>query len=108
MRVTPRWVSVALLIGAVICIAWGVFLLGFTSEPSADRRSRAVLVLWSSLSNAAALLGLFGAIGLIGRYRSGRPLAWVGSVLISASCIGAVAGIPALIGLWSSRNPSNP
>jgi hypothetical protein len=100
---TQPWVSVALLIGAAIDIAWVVFLLQFMQEPSATGRSAAVLVFWFGFAGAAAALAVLAAILLRRRDRSGRVLAWIAAGLMTVTCVGAIAGIPALIGLWSSR-----
>ena len=108
MKFTPRWVSVALAIGTVITIAWAPFIYQFTSEVSSDRRSKTVLVVWSVISIAAALLGAGGAIGIFRRARWGRGVAWIASLVITITFVGAIAGIPALIGLWSSRGSSKP
>jgi hypothetical protein len=105
---TPRWVSVALAIGTVITIAWAPFIYQFTSEVASDRRSKTVLIVWAVISIAAALLGAAGAIGIFRRERWGRAVAWVASVVITITLAGAIAGIPALIGLWSSRGASKP
>ncbi len=108
MKVTPRWVSVALLIGAMLTIAWAPYIYGFTSEVSSDRRSKTVLVVWTAISIAAALLGVAGAIGILRRERWGRLVAWAASILITMTGVGAIAGIPALIGLASSHGSSKP
>jgi hypothetical protein len=105
---TQTWVSVALLIGAVIGIAWGAFLSQFMNEPSAVGPTKAVLVIWTVISWMAAVLTLPTAIMLRRRDRSGRALAWIVSILITATFVGAIAGVPALIGLGSSRNVSRP
>ena len=108
MKVTPRWVSVALAIGSLIAIAWAPFIYQFTSEVSSDHRSRAVLVFWALFSLWAAVMGMSGMILLRRDRSSGRPVAWVASIAMTLTCVGAIAGIPALIGLWSSRGPSKP
>jgi hypothetical protein len=106
--VTQPWVSVAILIGAAIGVAWALFLLQFMNEPSAVGRPKAVLVFWVVASLTAAVLAAPAAIMLRRRDRSGRPLAWIVSILITATLVGAIAGIPALIGLGSSRRTSRP
>lgn len=106
-KLTPHWVRVALLIGAAIAIAWAAFLAQFMNEPSAVGRSKVVLVIWSVISLATAVLALSAAIMLRRRDRSGRPLAWFVSILMTVTFVGAIAGIPALIGLASSRNASS-
>ena len=108
MKITQRWVSVALVIGAAVTIAWAPYIYQFTSEVSSDRRSKAVLVVWAVFSLWAAIMGLSGAILLRRDGRSGRPVAWVASIAMTMTCVGAIAGIPALIGLWSSRGASKP
>ena len=108
MKVTPRWVSVALLIGAVICGAWAIFDFSFLNEPSADGRSRLVLGAWAGWSIGAAVIGVAGAIGIVRRARWGRNVAYAASMLMTLTCVSAFAGIPAFIGLWSSRNSANP
>ena len=99
----------ALLIGAAIDVAWVVFLLQFMQEPSATGRSAAVLVLWFGFAGAAGGLAVLAAILLLLRSeRSGRPLAWISAGLMTVTCVGAIAGIPALMGLWSSRTAVRP
>jgi cytochrome bd-type quinol oxidase subunit 2 len=105
---TPRWVRVTLVIGAAIGVVWAAFLSQFLNEPSAVGRSKVVLVIWSLISLATAILALSTTILLRRHERSGRPLAWVVSILFMATCVGAIAGIPALIGLWSSRHAARP
>ena len=105
---TQPWVSVAILIGAAIGVAWALFLLQFMNEPSAVGRPKAVLVIWFGVSLGTACLAVPTAIMLLRRDRSGRPLAWIVSILITATIVGAIAGIPALIGLGSSRRTSRP
>lgn len=105
---TPRWVPTTLLIGAAIAVAWAAFLSQFMNEPSAVGRSKVVLVIWAVASLTAAVLALPAAIMLRRRDRSARVLAWIVSVLITATFVGAIAGIPALIGLAWSRKGSRP
>src|ERR1700694_2335970 len=105
---TQRWVGAALLIGGAIAVAWAAFLSQFMNEPSAVGRSKAVLVIWAVASLTAAVLAAPAAIMLRRRDRPGRPLAWSVSILITATIVGAIAGIPALIGLGSSRRTSRP
>ena len=84
--------------------AWAWFIFGFITEPSAVGRVLAVLVTWIALSIAAALAGAVGAIGLLRREASGRALAWIAAIAMTLTGVGAIAGIPALIGLLASRN----
>jgi hypothetical protein len=108
VKVTPRWVSVALAVGAVIAVAWAPFIYQFTSEVASDRRSKAVLIAWTAFSIGAALLGLVGAIGVLRGFRSSRVLAWIASLVLVLTLVGAIPGIAALMGLWSSRSASKP
>ena len=98
----------ALLIGAVIAVSWALFLAQFFDEPSAVGRIKAVLLVWSGISLAAGALAVPAAVMLYRRARSGRPLAWIVSILMTATFVGAIAGIPALIGLGSSRKAARP
>jgi nitrate reductase gamma subunit len=89
-------------------VAWAWFIVGFLSEPSAVGRSRIVLLTSIAYSIGAAVVGVIGAIGLARSERWGRTLAGIASGAMTLTVIGAVAGIPALIGLLSSRNSSKP
>jgi hypothetical protein len=106
--VTQTWVSVALLIGGLIALAWALFLAQFFGEPSAVGPVRAVLLTWSGMSVATFILAVPAAIMLLRRARSGRPVAWIVSILMTATWVGAIAGIPALIGLGFSRKAARP
>ena len=108
MKITPRWVSVALAIGSVITIAWGPYIYQFTSEVASDRRSKAVLIVWALFSLWAGFMGMSSTILLRRDSRTGRPVAWVASIAITLTFVGAIAGIPAFIGLWSSRGAAKP
>jgi hypothetical protein len=101
--ITQTWVSVALLIGGAIALAWAVFLAQFFGEPSAVGPVRAVLLTWSGMSLATFILAVPAAIMLLRRDRLGRSLGWFVSILMTATWVGAIAGIPALIGLGVSR-----
>ena|SRR5579864_8457471 len=105
---TPAWVWPVLLLGAAIMVAWAWFIVGFLSEPSAVGRSRIVLITSIVYSFGAACVGVIGAVGLARSKRWGRTLAGIASAAMTFSVIGAIAGIPALIGIWSSRNSSKP
>ena len=85
---------------------WAWFIVGFLSEPSAVGRSRVVLLTSIAYSIGAALAGVAGAVGLARSKRWGRTLAGIASAAMTFSVVGAIAGIPALIGIWSSRNSS--
>jgi hypothetical protein len=95
-----------LLLGAGVMLAWAWFIVGFLSEPSAVGRSRLILVTSSAYSVGAAAVGVIGAVGLARRRRWGRTLAGIASAAMTLTVVGAIAGIPALIGIWSSRNSS--
>jgi uncharacterized membrane protein (DUF2068 family) len=87
--------------------AWGWFVLGFLSEPSAVGRTMLALLVIGGCSMAASVLALIAAAGMIRGARWASTLALVASVLMIFSVIGTVAGVPALIGLIASRNSSS-
>jgi len=87
---------------------WAWFISGFISQPSAVGRVLAVLLYWIAMAIASGLTGAVGAIGLLRHRAWGRPLAWIAAIAMTLTGVGAVAGIPALIGLVSSRNASRP
>jgi hypothetical protein len=93
-----------LVLGAAIELYWAWFIIGFLSEPSAVGRIRLVLVTSSAYSAGSAVAGAIGAVGLLRRERWGRTVAGIASGAMTLSLVGAMAGIPALIGLLSSRN----
>lgn len=101
---TPRWVWWTLMIGAVVLAGWAWFVFGFRSEPSAVGRSRLVLDLVAGGSIGAALLGSAAAVALLTRRQWAPRLALVAAILMTLTVVGAIAGVPALIGLVSSRN----
>jgi hypothetical protein len=101
---TPTWVWPVVLLGAVIMVTWAWFIVGFLGEPSAVGRSRIVLVTSIVYSIATGFVGVVGATGLARNKRWGRTLAGIASAAMTFSVVGAIAGIPALIGIWSSRN----
>jgi NhaP-type Na+/H+ or K+/H+ antiporter len=101
-------VIVALLVGAVVCGAWAIYIFGFTSEPSAERRTKTVLQVWSGLSDVAALMCLAGALTLPRGTRNGRVVGWTASILLIVTLVGAIPGLAAAMGLWSSRNVAKP
>jgi hypothetical protein len=105
---TPAWVWPVLVLGAAIMVAWAWFIVGFLSEPSAVGRSRIVLDTSIVYSLGAAIVGVIGAVGIQRNKRWGRTLAGIASAAMTFSVVGAIAGIPALIGIWSSRNSSKP
>jgi hypothetical protein len=104
---TPGWLWAALLCGAVVNAGWAWFVFGFISEPSAVGRVLLALVASIAISLASALAGAVGALGLLRREAWGRPLAWIAAIAMTLSGLGAIAGIPVLIGLGSSRNAAS-
>ena len=101
---TPPWVWPVLLIGAAVMLGWAWFIVGFLAEPSAVGRIRFVLVTSSAYSVGAAVVGVIGAVGLIRRQRWARTAAGIASGAMTLTVVGAIAGIPVLIALVSSRN----
>jgi hypothetical protein len=100
----PPWVGPVLLLGAALMLYWAWFIIGFQSEPSAVGRIWIVLVTSSAYSAGSAVVGVIGAIGLIRRERWARTVATIASAAMTLTVVGAVAGIPALVGLVASRN----
>lgn len=103
---TPPWVWPVLLIGVAVMLAWAWFILGFLPEPSAVGRIRFVLVTSSAYSVGAAVVGVVGAIGLFRRERWARTVAAIASAAMTLTVVGAIAGLPVLVALVSSRNSS--
>lgn len=99
----PVWVWWTLLAGAAVLVVWAWFVFGFRTEPSAVGRSRVALELVVGGSIGAALLGAAAAVALLARRRWAPRLALVAAVLMILTIVGAIAGVPALIGLLSSR-----
>jgi hypothetical protein len=100
----PRWVWPVLVLGAALMLYWAWFIIGFQSEPSAVGGIWLVLVSSSAYSAGSAVVGVVGAIGLIRRERWARTVATIASAAMTLTVVGAVAGIPALVGLVASRN----
>ena len=100
---TPPWVWVVLVFGAGVMIAWAWFILGFLPEPSAVGRIRIVLLTSAVYSIGSAVVGVIGAFGLIRRERWAGTVSVIASAAMTLTVIGAVAGIPALVGLMSPR-----
>jgi hypothetical protein len=101
---TPSWVWAALLLGSALMLWWAWFVIGFLSEPSAVGRIWLVLVTSSAYSAGSAVVGVVGAIGLVRRERWGRMVAGIASAAMTLTIVGAIAGIPVLAALVSSRN----
>lgn len=102
----PPWVWPVLVFGAGLMFYWAWFIIGFQSEPSAVGRIWVVLVTSSAYSAGSAVIGVVAAIGLIRRERWARTVATIASAAMTLTVVGAVAGIPALVGLVASRNSS--
>ena len=102
----PVWVGPVLLLGAALMLYWAWFIIGFQSEPSAVGRIWLVLVTSSAYSAGSAVVGVIGAIGLIRHARWARTVATIAAAAMTLTVVGAVAGIPALVGLVASRNSS--
>jgi hypothetical protein len=99
----PPWVWVVLVFGAGVMVAWAWFILGFLSEPSAVGRIRVVLVTSIAYSAGSAVVGVIGAFGLIRRRRWAGTVSVIASAAMTLTIVGAIAGIPALLGLMSPR-----
>jgi hypothetical protein len=102
----PPWVAPVLVLGSGLMLYWAWFIIGFQSEPSAVGRIWLVLVTSSAYSAGSAVIGVIGAVGLIRRERWARTVATIASAAMTLTVVGAVAGIPALVGLVASRNSS--
>jgi hypothetical protein len=100
----PPWVWPVLVLGAVLMLYWAWFIIGFQSEPSAVGKIWIVLVTSAAYSAGSAVVGLIGAVGLIRRERWARTVATIASAAMTLTVVGAIAGIPALVGLVASRN----
>jgi hypothetical protein len=106
LALAPPWVWPVLVLGAALMLYWAWFIIGFQSEPSAVGRIWIVLVTSSAYSAGSAVVGVIGAIGLIRRERWARTVATIAAAAMTLTIVGAVAGIPALVGLVASRNSS--
>ena len=92
----------------MLTLWWAWFVSGFLQEPSAVGPVLMVLLASILLSTVSGLAGAVGAMGLLRRTPWARPLAWVAAIALTASGLGAVGGIPALIGLGWSRKAATP
>jgi hypothetical protein len=104
---SPGWITWLLLVGAVVLFAWGWFVLGFLAEPSAIGGIKVALLVIGGCSIVAAVLGIVASGGLIRRAPWATTVALVASVLMILSVIGTIAGVPALIGIFASRNSTS-
>jgi hypothetical protein len=105
-RSTPVWLWAALLAGAAVTAWWAWFVFGFIHEPSAVGPVLAVLLISIATSVTATLAGAVGAIALLRGEATSRSLAWLAAIAMTFTGVGAIAGVPALIGLLWSRQPS--
>ena len=105
-RAVPRWVAWTLIVGSVLLFLFAWFIYGFLSEPSAVGRSRVVLDWLIGSSVGAGVAGLVSAFGVLRRTRWAWATGVFASAVMIATCAGAVIGIPALIGLISTRRSS--
>lgn len=92
-----------LLGGAVLLLAWGLFVLTFRSEPSAVGRTGAIVILVGGGSIGAAIVGAVASIGLVRRAHWARPAAWFASALMILTCVSSWAGLVAVAGLAAGR-----
>jgi len=99
----PSWVSGVLIGGSVIVLVWGIFVLGFTSEPSAVGRMGVALFLIGGASLGTAIVGAVASVGLYRHSRWASSTAWFAAVLMILTCISSWAGALAIVGLVSSR-----
>ena len=102
MRV-PSWVSNVLMAGSVFLLVWGIFVLSFTSEPSAVGRMGVALFLIGGASLGTAIAGAVASFILYRHSRWARSAAWFASVLMILTCVSSWAGAIAIVGLVSSR-----
>lgn len=93
-----------LVLGAVVLFAWGFFVLAFLREPSAVGGIFVALLVIGGGSLVAALLGAVAAAGLARGARWAHVAAIVAAVAMIFTGAGAVAGVPALVGILSGRN----
>ncbi|HEV2032844.1 MAG TPA: protein kinase [Candidatus Dormibacteraeota bacterium] len=105
-RQIPGWVNVVMAIGVGIELLWGILIL--VSAGSSDQSGRIVAGVWFALSAVAAVAGTLALIGERRHASWGRPAAWTSSVVQILSCVGAITGIPILIGLATGRSTARP
>jgi hypothetical protein len=100
---SPRWLWFTFLVGSALLLAWGIWVLTFTSEPSAVGRIGVAVILIGGGSITAALVGAIAAVGLFRRAQWARAAAWFASVLMIVTVVSSWAGIAGVIGLIASR-----
>jgi len=93
-----------LLLGAIVLVAWALFLLSFMSEPSAVGRSRAVLGGVAGSALGVAVLAVVAALGLLRRATWAPRLAVGASVFMILTLVAAIFGIPLVFGLLAGRD----
>jgi nitrate reductase gamma subunit len=59
------WVWWTLLIGAVLLVAWGWFVLGFLTEPSAVGRMRSGLIVIGGVSIALGVIAAVAGVWML-------------------------------------------
>ena len=93
-----------LVAGSIVLTAWGAFVLGFISEPSAVGRLGAALIFVGAASIGTAIAGVVAAAGLLRGASWASAASWFASVLMILTCVSSWAGVIAIIGLVSSRS----
>jgi hypothetical protein len=104
---TPSWVTPVVGAGTLLCLVFGIGLL-VSAGGYADSNARVGAVGWGVFALVAAGLGWLAMAGVMVRSAWGRPVAWAASVVMLLTCVGALAAIPAMIGLALSHNQSRP
>lgn len=90
----------------MLLLAWGLFVLSFTAEPSAVGRTGAIVVLIGGGSIGTAIVGAVASIGLARGAYWARSAAWFASALMILTCVSSWAGLVGVVGLasgWTSR-----
>ena len=105
---TPTWVTIVLGIGTGVLILWASFVAIIAFDPINDSGTRTGFFVWGIVSIAAALMAIVALVGVLRRTHWGRPMAWAAAITQTLTCVGALAGIPAMIGLGMSRGQSRP
>jgi hypothetical protein len=105
---TPSWVVVLLTLGVFATTVWAILTIGSFSEPSATGRTKLTIQFWAVDSVVGLVLCVAGVVGLVQRASWGRRVAWAASVALVLSFAGTLLGLPALVGLFFSRNQSRP
>lgn len=107
-RQAPPWLWWTLAAGGALLLGWVWFVRGFLAEPSVVGRSRIALYALIAGSLMAAVAATAASASLVARRGWARGLAWIAATLLTVTVVGAIAGLPALIGLLASRTaPKN-